>query len=836
MSAPLPIHAVAGALVDGLRDGRRLVVTAPTGSGKTTQIPQILDRAGLFRGRILISQPRRLAARWLARRVADELATPLGERVGYQTRHESRVRHDTRIVFLTEGLLLRRLREPHGLHGVDAILLDEFHERSLANDLSLALVRRYQETTRPDLRLVVMSATLDAEQVAGFLSCRTLDVPVRAHPIEISYLPHTTAEPVWDLAAGAVRDLLRAGAPGDVLVFLPGAHEIRRTVEACRVVAARLGEPVHVAALHGEMPPDEQDEALRARPERRVIVATNVAQTSITVEGVRHVIDAGLARVHRFDPSRGVNTLRIEPISRAAADQRAGRAGRTAPGTCRRLWTRRQQDERAAHDIPEIRRLDLAEPLLLLAELGLDPVGDLPMLEAPEPARRDRAIALLHHLGALDVVRRITPAGRQMASLPAHPRVARFLLAAAAQGELARACLWAALIGERDILDRRQVKRFQRPGGDGEASDFEPIEQAFEAARVAHFDLAACREMGVHAGACREVDLAARHLRQACREAGIVERRGADDHDLARALLAAYPDQLAALPPGSPRGYQLAGDVVAVLEDTSVVRGAPLLVAVELRDATAGRTRGMTLGLATRVEPDWLAELWPDRMTTTTATRWNTEARAVERHEQRCFDGLPVDVVVRPEADLDRAAQMLAERWSAGEVALPSWDERVEHWITRTRCVADWFPERSLSRYDAEDVQVIRLELCSGAQRWNQVRDRDALTAVKQALSWENQQFVERMAPERIELPRGWKMKVEYAPGQPPRGRGKIQDFYGLMQTPRVAGGRVPVLLEILAPNFRPVQVTDDLPGFWERLYPELKQELRRRYPRHEWR
>ncbi|MBI3270413.1 MAG: DEAD/DEAH box helicase [Planctomycetes bacterium] len=843
---PLPILELESALVAHLAVGNRLALSAPTGSGKTTQVPQFLLRCAGVRGQILVSQPRRLAARMLARRVASEVGTPLGGLVGYQTRHECLVGPRTRIRFLTEGLLLRLLRDPDETARLGAVVLDEFHERGLAADASLAAVKRLQEAGRPDLRLVVMSATLETDRVAAYLGCPALRTGQREWPVETSYLatPPRGEEP-WELAAEALREILARGAPGDVLVFMPGEYEIRRTLEACRQVAARAASPCVLLPLHGRMPPDEQDAVLEPRRERRVLVSTNVAQTSITVEGVRHVVDAGLARVLRFDPRRGVNSLRVEPISRAAADQRAGRAGRTAPGTCRRLWTEREHRTRPAHDVPEVRRLDLAEILLWLKDSGVERAGEFPWLEPPEPERVAQAARLLEVLGATDRDGRLTATGRRMAAVPAHPRLSRLLLEAAARGVLGRACLWAALVSERELLlDRRRAREFARGGEEGRVSDFLALEAAFEAARASDFRPGACRELGLHAAAAREVGETSRLYLRSCRDAGLAPgpRAGgplgeaAEVEALLLALLSAYPDHLATRRGEGARGYVLSEGRAAVLDASSVAGGHPLLLAVEVQDLGSGKSRNTTLGLASAIEPVSVVELFPERVATEQETFWNDEAESVERVERLLLDGLELERTARPEPDADRAAAILADRIRSGRIHLERWDEEVEQWIARTRCVRGWFPERPLCAYGEEDLRALALSLCAGATRASQVRARPCLQAVEGALSGEDRRFVEEMAPRKLDLPSGRRLRIAYAPGSPPRARARIQELFGLARTPRVARGRQAVLLEILAPNQRPVQLTDDLEGFWSRLYPTLKRELQRRYPKHEWR
>ncbi|HUJ42673.1 MAG TPA: DEAD/DEAH box helicase, partial [Opitutaceae bacterium] len=463
----LPIYELEIAIIDRMQKQRRLIVQAPTGSGKSTQLPQMLLRHGLLNsGQVVVLQPRRLATRLLAKRVADEIGEPLGRTVGYQIRLESRVSDVTRIRFVTEGILLRQMSFEPALRGVSTLVFDEFHERHLYGDISLARARQLQQSVRPDLKIIVMSATLDAGALRDYLApCDVLASQGRVYPVHIEYLPRAVdfdREPVWEVAARACTQVA-PGTPGDLLVFMPGAYEISRTVQA--VQGEKTLRDFIVLPLHGELPADAQDRAVARYDTRKIIVSTNVAETSLTIEGVTAVVDSGLARVARYDPHRGINTLLIEKISAASAEQRAGRAGRTAPGVCIRLWTEREQAKRPAHELPEVKRLDLAEVVLTLKAAGIDDLHDFPWLEKPDSKSLQRAEALLQDLGAIgpaaeeksaalgdlpgvapvpdrgsvgDAGRRpalqITDLGRKMLRFPLHPRYARMFLAAQEYG------------------------------------------------------------------------------------------------------------------------------------------------------------------------------------------------------------------------------------------------------------------------------------------------------------------------------------------------------------------------------------------------------------------
>ena len=852
----LPVLAIQDQIITHLRDKNRLVLTAPTGSGKTTQVPQIVFRSGLVPAgqQIIVLQPRRLATRMVAARVASEMKATLGGLVGYQTRHDSAVSNATRIRFMTEGLMLRLLQRDPPLRGIGCVILDEFHERNLPADISLGLIRRLQEARtggRPDLKLIVMSATLDAGAVADYLQCESLQTGGRLHPVNVRHLPkpvNPMKEPAWELAAAALSEALGETRSGHVLVFMPGAYEIARTIEACEKSIVGRGN-VQFFPLHGSLPPSQQDAAVAPVDDptaRKVIVATNVAETSITIDGVSAIIDSGLARIHRFDARRSLNALRVEPISKASADQRAGRAGRTGPGICLRLWTAKDHGTRADHDEPEVRRLELSEAVLTLKAMAVHDIegaGSFEWLQPPTAESLARADALLHVLSALDESGAITQLGRTMAEFPAHPRLARLMLDASRRDCLRRAITWAALINERDIFTQPQQRILMRyMQKDEPASDIAAIERAFEDLKASGFSGRRCADLGANAGACRDVDRTSTQFASVCRRLKLPMEGENRTDDLIKSLLTAFRDHLAVkLEPQRPN-CAMHGRRKVLLDRESVVKDAGLLIALDMNEIGRGDGAQTMLSLASHVEPKWLEEVDPAGFETTRELQWNAEHESVEEIESKAYRSLALERTARPPqtpAQLEAAAAMIVERIVSGELKLEGWNDKVDQWITRARCVAKWFPERQLISYDADDQRLMLYEIVGRSTRFNQVRDKPCIDAVRNALSWDDQRFIEKMAPESIALPRGWHMRIEYSadgPAPQAKGRAKIQDLYDLDDTPRIAGGRVPLLLEILGPNFRPVQVTSDLRGFWQNLYPELKKELKRRYPRHEWR
>src|SRR3954469_1150084 len=547
----LPIYELESPIVESLRSDSRLIIQAPTGSGKSTQVPQILlDHGLLGDGQVVILQPRRLAARLLAARVATERNCRLGDEVGFQIRFDNVTSPRTRIRFVTEGILLRQLIQDPELRGISAILFDEFHERHLYGDITLARALQLQATVRPDLKLAVMSATLDAGALEKYLApCSLLRSTGRTFPVEIEYLPKPVGGddyPVWDLAADEL-ERLAPQTEGDVLIFMPGKYEIGRTISAIR--ASRVSDRFVVLPLHGELAPAEQDAALVHYEKRRAIVATNVAETSLTIDGVRVVIDTGLARIARFDPRRGINTLLIEKISRASADQRAGRAGRTAPGRCLRLWTEREHIDRAPQELPEVKRLDLAEVVLALKASGIDDVASFRWLEQPEPHALARAEQLLVHLGAL-AAGEITALGRRMLAFPVHPRYARMLLAAQEYQCVPAIALIAALTQGRNLFRRVEGKQAREDrddvlGGESE-SDFFILMRAFRYAEKSGFDSRRCANLGINAGAAREAAQLSDQFLAIARDEGLdlqaVEPKAGA---IQRCVLAGFPDQVA---------------------------------------------------------------------------------------------------------------------------------------------------------------------------------------------------------------------------------------------------------------------------------------------------
>ena len=840
----LPIFELEARILDELRSKSRLILQAPTGSGKSTQVPQMLLDGGLLGdGEVVILQPRRLAARLLAARVASERKGRLGDEVGYQIRFEKVTSPRTRIRFVTEGILLRQLVQDPELRGVSAILFDEFHERHLYGDITLARALQLQETVRPDLLIVVMSATLDAGALEKFLEpCSLLTSSGRQHPVTIEFLPKPVRGddyPIWQLAADELERVARS-TEGDVLVFMPGRYEITRTIAA--VKASSVGAQFVALPLYGELPPAEQDAALAAYEKRKVIVSTNVAETSLTIGGVRVVIDSGLARIARFDARRGLNTLLVEKISRAAADQRAGRAGRTAPGYCLRLWTERENLEHAPQELPEVKRLDLAEVVLTLKASGVRDVGNFRWLEAPEANALARAEQLLVDLGAVSAASgEITELGRRMLAFPVHPRYARMLLAAAERDCVRAITLLAAVTQGRNLLRRADGKEARRERedllGDDDESDLFVLLRAFRFAENNQFDPQRCARLSINALAAREAAQLAEQFLQIARAEGLDVRPGEPKPGaIARCVLAGFPDQVAArLDEGTLRCALVHGRR-GVLARESVVYRARLLVASEIREIeTPEKERQVLLTLATRIEESWLRELFPESIREEIEVRFDPAARRVVARRLLTFHDLPLRSELT-DTPAGEAAALLAREVISGTCPLKHWDHAVEQWIARVNFLRGAMPDLALPELGDAERLLLAEEICAGAISYKEIKERPVLPTVKSWLAAAQQRDVEKLAPERVALPGGRHAKIAYRPDAPPTLAARIQDLYGVDRNLTIAGGRVPLRIEVLAPNHRPIQVTTDLENFWADQYPRFKKELQRKYPKHVWR
>ena len=781
MKEALPVDAVLPELLGALRAHSAVVLEAPAGAGKTTRVPPaLLDQV---QGEIVVLEPRRIAARMAARRVAQELGDP--DLVGWQVRFEQSGTPRTRLWYVTEGILARRMLSDPQLRDVGAVVLDEFHERHLPGDLALALAQRLL----PGIKLVVMSATLEAAPLARHLGAPVIQSEGRRFPVEIEYLKEADERRLEQQVAAAVRRLTLPGSTGDVLVFLPGAAEIRRAAEACAELARH--RDLLLTPLHGDLSAAEQDRALAPASRRKVILSTNVAETSVTVPGVTCVVDSGLARIASHSPWSGLPMLNVARISRASAAQRAGRAGRLGPGRTLRLYTRHDFDSRPEHHAPEIERLDLAGLLLELRAASLDP-GSLPWLDPPPAAALQVAADLLRRIGALDARGDATELGRACAKLPLHPRLARLAVEAARRGYREDGCTAAALLNERDARGDSTLA----PTGSSDVLDL--LE----------------RRRSPRAEQAR-----AQLLRLAPPDG---PRSGTRDEAILISVLASFPDRVA-----KRRGADLllASGGAAQLSTESAVRDTGLLVAVEAEERRTGNRARVLVRVASAIEPEWLLDLQPQALREQTDLVWEPARERVEVVSRLLYDQLTLEETRRlPRPDeSEAAARILLDH--AG--AIPDLDA-LARLRARVAIVSRHCPESGIEALNDATLRARLEEAARGATSLRELREADLLSSLTPA-------HLDRFAPDHVVLPGGRKLRIEYVEGQPPSVRSRLQDFFGLQRGPSICNGRVPLTLHLLAPSGRAQQVTQDLAGFWQRHYPAIRRELMRKYPKHAW-
>jgi len=824
----LPIDAHLPAIVASLRAHPNLVLVAEPGAGKTTRVPRALLESGFAEGgEILVLQPRRIATRMAARRVAEELGEEVGGRIGYQVRFEHVASSRTRVRFVTEGILTRRLVDDPSLRNVAVVVLDEFHERHLHADLGLALLRKLQTSSRPDLAIIVMSATLAAAPLAKFLDAPIFAVEGRPYPVTIGYTERPSEQQLEQRVANALRGLLRDCASGDVLVFLPGAAEIRRAQEACQPIAREAN--LEITLLHGDLPAREQDRAIQASQHRKLILSTNVAETSLTIEGVSAVIDTGLARVAGHSPFSGLPTLSTLPISRASAAQRAGRAGRTGPGRCLRLYTKHDHDTRPEHAAPEILREDLAETLLAVVGSGVV-LGPRDWFEAPPEAAWQTAHDLLKGLGALDAAGKLTERGRVMASKPVHPRLSRLVIEAQLRGAGASGCMLAALLGERDVMLTAR-------------SRFEATRHTHESARsdlVHRLELIETLGEDPSPSRLRAHDLDPSAVSASFRMRDRLTRsfdRAFDDHAMSdtkreEALLmatcAAFFDRVAKRRSTRASELVFARGGSATVAETSVVRESEYVVVV---DASERKGRGVVAFSMSAVEPEWLLELFPERVSDQTQLTFDRKTEQVRALQTLAYEGLVLDQAAATRVSGPEVTQRLVE--AAREFGVDKFFDVEAVAALRARTLFAAASDPSLPPLAEDVLDRALVNACEGKRSFSELRELPLFDYVLAELGPGLRARLPSLAPDSVELRSGRRLRVHYERDKPPWVESRLQDFFGMKEGPKF--GQRPLVLHLLAPNHRAVQVTTDLAGFWQKHYPQVRRQLMRRYPRHAW-
>jgi ATP-dependent helicase HrpB len=822
----LPIDASLPAILASLEARPNLVLVAEPGAGKTTRVPQaLLNARFLGQGQTLVLEPRRIAARMAARRVASELDERVGERVGYVVRFERELSARTRVLFVTEALLTRRFLEDPTLSDVSCVVLDEFHERSLHTDLGLALLRELQLRGRPDLRIVVMSATLDAERIAQFLDAPVMRVPGRTYPVHVEHLERPDERKLEEQVAAGVRKLLVRKVDGDVLVFLPGAAEIRRAQEACEELARTFD--VELCTLHGDLPPAEQDRAVTRGKRRKIVLSTNIAETSLTLEGVAAVVDTGLARVAGHSPWSGLPTLNTAKISRASAVQRAGRAGRVREGHALRLYTKADFDQRPAFDVPELQKSDLAETELMVRALFAERADTFPWFEPPPESAQRAADDLLLRLEAVADDGGLTPMGKKMLDMPVHPRLARLALAMAERGYHEEGALLSALVVERDL--RLSQRAFRQGGKHDEVgtSDLLSRLEAFEALS-GDYSAANARRHDLDYQAVRAVSRTQEQLQRHLRN---VPRTLDEPFEQAMRVstLLAFADRVGKRRTKHGADIVLSGGGSAQLSEASVVKEAEFLVAVDADERGRG---GAVLRAASAIEPEWLLEHFPARIRDEQRVSFDSVKERVEVSHAMMYDALALDETRRLGEHSPEVSRVLAQAALAKGPAAPWDDEAVVQWQRRALFASQHDPRIKV----LDDAGLFELLLlhCADKSSFDDLRRDPFDQALPGLMGPGVRARLEELTPSRVKLPQGRELRVNYELDRPPWVESRLQDFFGMLDGPKLAG-RVPLVIHLLAPNQRPVQVTTDLAGFWDRHYPAVRKELMRRYPRHSW-
>jgi ATP-dependent helicase HrpB len=832
----LPIDSELPGIVQRLRKSRSLVIVAAPGAGKTTRVPPAILRAGLLSPdypNLVMLQPRRVAARAAAQRIAQENHWEIGGEVGYHIRFEKKVSPHTRLRVLTEGILTRQMLADPFLTGVGAVLLDEFHERSLHSDLAVAMLREMQQTVRNDLLIIIMSATLEATAASRFLGgCPIIDVAGRTFPIEIEYQPHGNLPIVGRVVSAITEEVTKSHAKnrGDVLVFLPGAEEIRRTMRQLEQLA--LQHDLAILPLHGSLSADQQTLALQPWSRRKVILATNIAETSLTIDGVTVVIDSGLARVPMFDPRRGLDRLELKRISQASSAQRSGRAGRTAPGKCVRLWSAKEQAALEEFESPEVCRVDLCSAVLDLHAWGKPDPKAFDWFERPPPQSLESAQRLLEMLGALDSSD-LTALGRRLMKLPVHPRLGRLLCAAVDAGCGEQGASLAALLSEKDILrpDFTLPPHLRGPSTQADSDLLIRLDILEQSSNRGHFG----HREDVDPIAIRQTLQARDELRRLARRLGAQSPHPPLHETLLKLMLYAYPDRVCRRRTSDPNSAAIVGGGAVRLAPESVVRQPEFFLALEARHDPRNPTGEASVRIATAIDVRWLGELFPNSIVRQRSTIFDPQRQRVLGHGVVRYRDLILSEDRDAPIDPVQASQALAAELAPRARELFIANEAAAGFLARVALLRQYMPEHPWPSFEDAQLGELISGLCEGKKSIEEVGRANLAAALESALHYPLDRLLRQHAPESIDVPTGNSIRLTYAIGQPPVLAVRLQEIFGWTDTPRIASGRVAVLLHLLGPNYRPVQITSDLRSFWSTTYFQVRKDLRVRYPKHSW-
>ncbi len=806
------------------------ILKSPTGSGKSIALPYLLSSSGLVNGQILVVQPRRIAARMLARQVALHSGWSLGKEVGYQVRFEKSFCSDTKILYVTDGIAQAKLLGANDLDNVEVIILDEFHERSSQIDLCLALALRIWSENRPNLRIFVTSATLDTCALSKFLpQSLCLEFSDRSYPVAIEHYSPDPKKNVWQQVVGLLPKLL-AEKQGDLLVFMDGAFSISKTIEA--ILSSAWSKGIEVYPLYGDLSPEMQDRVFSPSMQRKIIVSTNIAETSLTIPGIRLVVDTGWAKKLRFDSNRGINALLSEPVSRSSAEQRSGRAGRLGPGYCLRLWSKAEDQARPEYDDPEILRTDLSQIYLNLLGSGIK-LETLRLLEELPAAAVERSKNGLKALGALSEEGDLTEHGRSMSNLPLQPVWSHALLEGKKRNIASAIALILAMIDERSPVEVEALAEFYPLRSP--RSDVYCLLLAFEEAMRKDFEPQACRKMGIHARRCLEAEKVARSL---CSMIGEEYKLQVPTYeDLARGLLRCLPHCIAHLVSEGRSIYLDQHGRKLHLNRLSVLRAERFVLPLKVVEKKIKGTAVLNMEWVNGVDEQWIREALEERIESSSEVLLDLSTRKVSRKNIEGWGCFILSSKETEEVSKEEKAFAYAKALNVGDLKMKKWDKKVEGFLARIRFLARKFPHLGLTELDEETRFLFFEQICLRCATWKEIRNLEVLDLLKDCYSKQGLKTLSDAAPEKIELGKNKRtLALDYSKGEEVVVRPILQDLYDVKVHPCIVYGEYPLVIEILAPNFRPVQRTSDLPGFWESAYPMIRKELAGRYPKHEWR
>ena len=837
----LPIFKGFNEIKSALKESVNLTLKSPTGSGKSIGLPLLLLKENLIKGQILVVQPRRIAARFLAQRVAQITGTPIGDIIGYQVRFEDKTSNNTKIIYLTDGLLLRKILGDRLLSRVGLVIFDEFHERTIQMDAALALLRKTQETQRPSMRLIITSATLEIGNINKYLgNCKSVQLSAREYPVEIEYKSLQRGEIIWKRIASEIKKCV-TNYDGDLLIFAPGVYEITKIIN--EINSSSWSKGLLVKSLYGDLRISEQELALKSSSKRKIIVSTNIAETSLTVEGVRIVIDTGVAKKSSYDPIRGVNVLLPQPISKSAADQRSGRAGRTSSGYCLRLWGEKEHKSRDEMERPAINRLDLSEIYLNLSSLGEDPAL-MNWLTSPPENSLARAKKSLISLGALTAKSQISEKGLEMSRFPLNPRLGKALIMSKEMGCLPALALSLALIEDRSPIIHKEfnsevvetfLSTFNLEDELGLASDLRILLGAWAYAKNEDFSVDRCKYIGIHANRCREAERLALRF---CKIAGLKEFsfQFPKIGDLSVVMLTAFPNHLARLKNRGTLLYESIEGYNMYVGKYSEVQSADWVIALNLIEKPLKGKIGLEMQCVTEVKEEIIKKVLNAEIEKREEVVLHPLTRMVIKRNYNQLGAIKFDIKEYESPSKEDMQKAYSEELRCGNLNLKKWDVQVERFIERVSYMTKFYPDYGITEFNDTSKSILYDEICKDASSWKEIRNREVLPTLKNLYTEEEVNLLNNAVPSVITVGNGKRTyRVNYADSAP-FIRIKLQDLYEVNTHPKVVFGNQLVKLEILAPNGRCVQVTENINEFWDGSYPEIKKELAGRYPKHEWR